>query len=402
MSRIVLAICVLLAWLSCAAAQSLTGLARLVPQNSDVRDTSGGAEVTLGLAQGVPFRVFTLDAPARLVVDFSEVDFSGVRTADLLSAPGRIQNVRFGAYRPGWSRLVADLREPMLPQDVAMKIDPADGSALLTIAMSRVTASAFSDDAGVPEGSTWLPEQAAVTPEQVKPGQFTVVLDPGHGGIDPGAERDGLVEKQLVLEVALKLREQLRREGVNVVMTRERDAFVSLEARTAIAHQAEGSLFISLHADALSQGGASGATVYTLSDKASDEASALLAARHNRSDILAGVDLTGADDQVTSVLLDLARQETEPRSVALAKDVITAMDAAGGPMNRKPWRKAGFSVLKSADIPSVLVELGFLSDERDRKNLANKEWRQRMTVALAQAILNWRDGDAARSQLVRQ
>jgi len=283
-----------------------------------------------------------------------------------------------------------------------MRGDAASGAARLKISMALASAEAFEAASGVPDGSNWLPEQTAIAPQAITPGQFSVVLDPGHGGIDPGAERDGLVEKELVLEVALALRDQLRRAGVEVIMTRDADVFVSLEGRTAIAHQAKGAVFVSLHADALSNGGASGATVYTLSDEASDAASALLAARHNRSDILAGVDLSGADDEVTRVLLDLARQETEPRSQALAEHLISAMNAAGGPMNRKPWRKAGFSVLKSADIPSVLVELGFLSDARDRKNLADPTWRAGMTVALRDAILAWRDSDAARAQLVRQ
>jgi N-acetylmuramoyl-L-alanine amidase len=187
-----------------------------------------------------------------------------------------------------------------------------------------------------------------------------------------------------------------------VVMTRDDDVFVALESRVAIAHLARADIFISLHADSLSQGGAKGATVYTLSDEASDAATAHLAERHNRSDIIAGADLTGSDDQVAGILLDLARQETEPRSDDLARVLIEGMAAAGGPMNRRPLRRAGFSVLKSADIPSVLVEVGFLSSDRDLKNLRDPIWRSVMINAMADAILNWRDQDAARAPLVRQ
>lgn len=401
MGRIVLTLMAACLWAGAALAQGFTGLARL--EAADIRDGWGGSsELTLDLSQGVPFRVFILGGPPRLVIDFSEVSFDGVSPSDVLARPGNLRAVRFGAFRPGWSRLVADLSGPMLPEDVAMSVDEASGKARLTLRLERADSDAFAAASGTPEGSDWLPEQVSIPPQDFDLDRFSVVLDPGHGGIDPGAEREGLVEKDLVLDVALQLRDQLRRAGVDVVMTRERDVFVSLEGRTAIGHQAKGSLFMSLHADALSQGGASGATVYTLSERASDEASALLAARHNRSDILAGVDLSGADDEVTSVLLDLARQETEPRSAALAGEVIDAMAEAGGPMNRKPWRKAGFSVLKSADIPSVLVELGFLSDARDRRNLANPEWRAGMTAALARGILAWRDADAARAELLRQ
>ncbi len=185
-------------------------------------------------------------------------------------------------------------------------------------------------------------------------------------------------------------------------MTRDEDIFVPLETRVAIAHQAQADIFISLHADNLRQGGAKGATVYVLSKEASDAATAHLAARHNRSDIIAGADLTGSDDEVAGILLDLARQETEPRSLSLANTLIAGMTEAGGPMNRKPLRKAGFSVLKSADIPSVLVEVGFLSSDRDLKNLRDPVWRNTMVTGIAKAILTWRDTDAARAPLVRQ
>jgi N-acetylmuramoyl-L-alanine amidase len=178
--------------------------------------------------------------------------------------------------------------------------------------------------------------------------------------------------------------------------------FVSLDARVSIAHQVGADLFVSLHADALSEGGAHGATIYTLSEEASDTASAHLAARHNRADIIAGADLTGTDDEVARILLDLARQETEPRSRTLAKAFAESMAEAGGPMNSRPLRQAGFSVLKSADIPSVLVEVGFLSSKRDLENLRNPEWRSAMTAAMARAILDWRGYDSEQRKLVRR
>jgi N-acetylmuramoyl-L-alanine amidase len=156
-----------------------------------------------------------------------------------------------------------------------------------------------------------------------------------------------------------------------------------------------------LHADALSEGGAQGATIYTLSDEASDTASAHLAARHNRADIIAGIDLSGLDDEVTQVLLDLARQETDPRSKTLAQAFANSMAEAGGPMNTRPLRQAGFSVLKSADIPSVLVEVGFLSSQRDLENLRDPVWRSGMTQAMARAILDWRQLDAETRALMR-
>lgn len=383
-------------------AQDLSGLARVDAQQSSIEDGwFGKTTLRLALSQGVPFRVFMLDDPARLVIDFREADWSGLTPADLLPEQGRVQAVRFGAFQPGWSRLVADLSEPMVPVDVSLSVPENAGTALLEVVLEQADAADLAARAGAPIDPDWT---TALTepPKAVVPDVFTVVLDPGHGGVDPGAEQEGVAEKDLMLNLARSLREVLVRKGVNVVMTRDGDHFVALEQRVAIAHQAQGDVLISLHADILTLGGAKGATVYTLSKEASDTATAHLAARHNRSDIIAGADLTGSDDQVASVLLDLARQETEPRSRALAEALAEGMAEAGGPMNRRPLRKAGFSVLKSADIPSVLVEVGFLSSKRDLANLRDPVWRAVMVDAIADAIMGWRDADAAIKPLVRQ
>ncbi|WP_370401277.1 N-acetylmuramoyl-L-alanine amidase [Sulfitobacter sp. JB4-11] len=387
-----------------AAAQELSALARVDPDRSGISDGwLGKTTLTVGLSQGVPFRVFLLDAPARLVVDFREADWSGIDPAAVLGDTDRVAAVRFGAFQPGWSRLVADLATPMIPREIGMPVENGSGSAQLQITLQEVTAEEYASAAGAPVDPAWT---AALTKPPPMPdpdeARFTVVLDPGHGGIDPGAEAGGVNEKELMLSFARSLQEALRRSGVEAVLTRNEDVFVALERRVAIAHQAKADVFISLHADNLMQGGAKGATVYTLSDEASDAATAHLAARHNRSDIIAGADLTGSDDQITSVLLDLARQETEPRSATLAQVLIEGMTEAGGPMNRRPLRHAGFSVLKSADIPSVLVEVGFLSSKRDLANLRDPVWRSVMVNAMADAILKWRDLDAARRALVRQ
>ncbi len=387
-----------------AFAQELTALARVDPARSEVSDAwFGKTQVSLGLSQGVPFRVFVLADPARLIVDFREVDFAGVTADMILPEPGRISALRFGAFQPGWSRLVADLAEPMLPRDIAMPVEEASGAALLSITLEGVDVDEFSANAGRPGNSGWGDAKRADLKRRPKAkNSFLVMIDPGHGGVDPGAERDGVAEKDLMLSIARALQDSLRRSGVEAALTREQDVFVALETRVAKAHQANADVFISLHADSLREGGAKGATVYTLSQEASDAATAHLAARHNRSDIIAGVDLTGSDDQVASVLLDLARQETEPRSAALAEVLVSSMAEAGGPMNRRPQREAGFSVLKSADIPSVLVEVGFLSSERDLANLRDPVWRAVMVEGMAKAILDWRDQDAARKPLIRQ
>ena len=394
-----------LIWLTttCAMAQDLSGLARLDPATSGIEDGwFGRTTLTLSLSQGVPFRVFTLDNPARLVADFREVDFAGVVAGDLLADAGRVTAVRFGPFRPGWSRLVLDLAEPMLPTEIGMPVDRDTGRAQLNIAMKAVDADAFSETARAPDDTDWGVQAAAAPPPPAED-RFVVVIDPGHGGIDPGAVRESTTEKELMLSIARDLRDALRRAGgVEVVMTRDEDVFVSLPGRVALAHQVGADAFVSLHADARSQGQARGATVYTLSDEASDAASAQLAAQHDRSDILAGIDLSGADDEVATVLMEIARTETMPRTDTLATALIDAMREAGGPMNKRPRREAGFSVLKSADIPSVLVEVGFLSDARDLANLRDPVWRAVMVEALANGILAWRDTDAATRPLIRQ
>ncbi|MEL6464428.1 MAG: N-acetylmuramoyl-L-alanine amidase [Pseudomonadota bacterium] len=386
-----------------AAAQDLSGLARVdVTESAITDDWRGRTNLSLALSQGVPYRVFSLADPARLVVDFREVDFAGVAPDDLLPEPGRVTSLRFGTFQPGWSRLVLDLDEPMLPRTVSMPVDIASGQATLTITLAPATAEGFASRAGAPANANWG-VQAAAPPPRVADDSFVVVIDPGHGGIDPGAVRDTTTEKELMLDIGLSLRDALRRAGgVEVVLTRDTDRFVSLTGRVALAHQVGADAFISLHADALSQGQARGATVYTLSDEASDAASAQLAAQHDRADILAGVDLSGTDDEVASVLMDLARTETMPRTHTLAAAIIDTLTEAGGPMNRRPKREAAFSVLKSADIPSILVEVGFLSDPRDLANLRDPVWRAVMVEALAAGILQWRDTDLATQPLVRQ
>ena len=387
-----------------AISQELSALARVDPAGSSIEDGwFGRSDITLRLSQGVPYRVFTLDAPARLVVDFREVDFQGLRADALLDGAERIAAARFGAFQPGWSRMVFDLAALMLPREIGMAVEPDTGRATLEIMLKTAEQNEFAAASGAPDDPNWVPAfLSAPAPAPTGEDRFTVVLDPGHGGIDPGAERDGVNENELMLSFGRTLADILRRAGVDVVLTRDEDVFVALQTRVAIAHRVQADLFVSLHADSLSQGEAKGATVYVLSEEASDAATAHLAARHNRSDIIAGADLTGSDDQVAQVLLDLARQETEPRSAALAQALIGAMDAAGGPMNRRPLRKAGFSVLKSADIPSALVEIGFLSSKRDLQNLSDPVWRRGMAEGMARGILAWRVADDARAALVRQ
>lgn len=395
---------VLALWPLGARAQDLSGLARVETGHSLISDAwGGGLRVELALTQGVPYRAYVLDDPRRLVLDFREVDWTGVSRDVLLNAD-RASDVRFGAFRPGWSRMVVDLAGPLVPDSIEMKVDSQSGKARLRVDLREVDAEAFAAGAGAPHDPRWdLPPPAQVAKRLTRgDGPLVVVLDPGHGGIDPGAEREGHSEKDLMLRFARELKEVLVRSGrFQVVLTREDDSFVSLERRIAIAHESGAHVFISLHADALAEGRARGATVHLLRESASDEASQQLAERHDRDDILSGVDLRGQDDEVAGILMDLARQETQPRAERLARQLIKGFKAVKVPVNSRSVRYASFSVLKSADIPSVLLEVGFMSSERDLKNLTNANWRLETAVAIRDSLRKWMDEDTKLKALVR-
>ncbi|MBF9061058.1 N-acetylmuramoyl-L-alanine amidase, partial [Rhodobacterales bacterium HKCCSP123] len=252
------------------------------------------------------------------------------------------------------------------------------------------------------EAATPAPTVAELPPVD-DAGRLVVMLDPGHGGVDPGAVRGDHTEANLVLTFARELRDALRRTGrVEVVLTRDSDLFVPLPTRVTLARAAGADLFVSLHADALAEGVARGATIYTLSETASDAAAEALAEQHDRADLLQGIDLHGADDVVAGVLMDLARLETAPRSVALADTLVDEIGESDLTLHSRPHGEAGFTVLRAADIPSVLLEIGFMSDAQDLENILDPEWRARMQAALVEGILDWADADAARMALVRQ
>ncbi|MDX5401804.1 MAG: N-acetylmuramoyl-L-alanine amidase [Rhodobacterales bacterium] len=393
-----------------AQTPEFSAVARVDGAQSALRQTEGGVTLDLALSQGVPYRVYTLDAagdvPRRLVMDFREVDWQGL-TPEALGQVEAISGLRFGAVRPGWSRMVLDLAQPFVIDQAGLRVDPASGAARLRVSLRPASAEDFAARSGAPRdpGFDLPPPEVIARPGTRRVGEdpLIVVLDPGHGGIDPGAEREGLSEKELMLTFARELQDVLLRDGnFEVVLTRTDDSFVSLDRRVDIAHAAGGQIFISLHADALSEGQAHGATLYLLSDSASDEASAALAERHDRDDLLAGIDLTGQDDEVAGVLMDLARQETQPRAERLAQAMVSGIGGADLPLNSRPIRRAAFSVLKAADIPSVLLEVGFLSSKRDLKNLRDTAWRARMAEAIRDGLSLWVAEDAVLSDLVRQ
>ncbi len=306
---------------------------------------------------------------------------AAVAGADLLAG------LRWGAGRPGWGRIVAELPGPYALSRAALT--GGAGAAAIDLTMTPVAAQDFAprrDDLTALRG---LPQPAQVAPGPAADGPLRVMIDPGHGGFDPGAQVGAISEAALMLGFARELAEALSRAGFQPLLTRGDDRFIPLERRTTAARGAGADLFISLHADMLPQGQAAGATIYVWNPESDDRAARELAVRHDRDDMLAGIDLDGTDDQVARALMDLARRATQPRSEAFARRLSAELARTGVDMHRRPVRGAGFSVLKSPDIPSVLVELGFLSDPGDRGNLFSPEWRAGTADAIARAIGAW-------------
>jgi N-acetylmuramoyl-L-alanine amidase len=380
-----------------AGAQELSALARLDPAASSIVDQGEMVTLTLQLSQPVPWRVRLADDPRRVILDFREVDWTGI--ADMTMTSARLGELRAGSFRPGWSRLVMELQAPLTVMAAEMV---TDAGATVRLQLAPSTPAEFARQSALPEPPEWaLPTAADLPPPAPRgTGPLVVVLDPGHGGIDPGAERDGHTEAELMLTFARELKELLVRDGgFRVVMTREEDVFVPLETRISIAHAAGADVFLSLHADALAEGEAVGATIYTLAEDATDEAARALAERHDRDDLLSGIDLSDHDDLVATVLMDMARTETQPRIDRLALALRQSISGAGLKMHRHPIQQAGFSVLKSPDVPSVLIELGFLSSASDLERLIDPEWRAKMAMAIRDALRVWAAEDAALSDL---
>ncbi|SEH82581.1 N-acetylmuramoyl-L-alanine amidase [Paracoccus alkenifer] len=337
--------------------------------------------LAIGLSQAVPYAVAVIDAPPRLVVDLRDTGIPSARPpgAEPLA-------LRWGPGPQGGARAVLTLPGPMNLETAQMTAGASPALSLRLVPVKPADFRPRRDSLTVLRG---LPEPSATAPAVVAGKRLLVVLDPGHGGIDPGAQVGELSEARLMLDFARELAAVLRERGIEVVLTREDDSFVPLEARTSVARARGADLFISLHADALPAGQAAGAAIYTWDARSNDRAARQLVLLHDRSDMLAGLDLSGTDEDVSRALFDLARLDTQPRSADAARQLVARLDAAGVDMHRVPIRGAAFSVLKSPDIPSVLIELGFLTDPDDRANLLDPGWRSRVAGALADGVVDW-------------
>ena len=376
---------------------SEVSFARLIKENTFAKDRFfGGVEINLQLSQGVPYKIWMDRDPLSLIIDFNVLNFN-VIDLEKINQSKNIKSIEIKELDTEWSRLSFHLADYWAIENTEMSISPQDNSASLSIFLKSISEGIFSltDKPNKDFSSNKI--------SAIENNDFVVVLDPGHGGRDPGAEAGGYRESSLMLELAEAVKESLiRNTDFKVVLTRTEDKFLSLEDRITIASQSDANLFISLHADAVIEGEASGTTVYLLSDKATDKMSAQLASRHDRSEILRGVDLSGLDSQVASVLLDMARQETKPRSEAVASFILKVFKEKITELSSQPLRYAAFSVLKSPDIPSILIEAGFMSTSSDLQNLTTKKWRREFADSLTEAISRWHVRDKENKVLLRE
>ena len=338
----------------------------------------------------VDIRAFTLANPYRVVIDMPQVRFQfPARTGE--SGRGLIKAFRYGLVMQGGSRMVIDLAKPARIDRAFVLESNNDQPARLVLDLTAVDREAFLRAIALENRA---PESGYKRPPAATPGEKAdprplIVLDPGHGGIDNGTRAaSGEQEKSIVLEFSLLLRDHIEKSGkYRVVMTRTDDTFVPLAERVSMARSRQAGLFVSIHADALARGDgdAQGATIYTLSERASDAAAARLAESENGADAIAGLDLSAEPDDVADILFDLARRETKTFSVQFARGLVTEMRNATR-MHKDPMRSAGFRVLKAPDVPSVLVELGYVSNRGDLKSLTSEAWRNRTAASIAKAI----------------
>jgi len=420
-------------WSGAAAEVAAAAMPSSAPIASDAR-LAGDVVHTrfiLDLDQTVSFRAFTLTDPYRVVVDLPEVNF---RVPPGTGAQGRglVKAFRYGLVLPGGSRIVFDLTGPARIVN-SYVLDSANGQPpRLVLELEEIDRASFQQSIGsdalrpelkptiaattpmvpsapvaaiVPSAPPAAPVVAAIprpmpgptpAPPQSQPQASTpavdkrplVVIDPGHGGVDNGTQMGSETEKSLVLGFALALRESLEKSGKSrVLMTRTDDTFIPLADRVSIARSQSASLFVSIHADALprSEGDAQGATIYTLSDKASDAEAQRLADAENRADAIGGVKLADEPTDVADILIDLVQRETRTFSNRFAHLLMSEVKNSMR-LHKHPLKSAGFKVLKAPDVPSVLVEIGYVSNKVDLEHLLSDSWRSKAVASMSQAI----------------
>ena len=367
-----------------AAAAGAFPVANEVRLGGDAKDT----RFVMDLSEKVDLATFTLADPYRLVIDLPQVVFQlPAKTGE--TGRGLIKAFRYGLVMQGGSRIVMDLKGPARVEK-AFVLPPAQGQpARLVIDLAATDREAFLRNMALDRRPAQQSQPRIALPAVPDDPRPLIVIDPGHGGIDTGTKAaSGEQEKVIVLEFATTLRDKLEKSGkYRIAMTRQDDSFVALSERVKFARSLKAALFVSIHADYLprKEGEAHGATVYTLSENASDSEAARLAEAENKADVIAGVDLTAESNAVADILIDLAQRETKAFSHQFAKTLLTELKTATK-LHKIPNKSAGFLVLRAPDVPSVLLELGYVSTKDDLKQLMSASWRERTAEAMTRAI----------------
>lgn len=363
--------------------------APLVAYEARIAGDDARTRIILDFDRKPEFSLHYLTGPARIIVELPETSFGF--PDDQLKARGLFSDIRYGAMGQGHARLVLTSARPvaMVLTDV-QEVEGGKGFRLILDA-AITTDKRFAE---LVAAQSWKTDSTkSVRPvEPAKPGDYLIAVDAGHGGIDTGALgfATKTEEKHVTLDFSRQLVDALnRQEGVKAFLTREKDEFLSLPQRVQLAREARASLFISIHADTVRQKDIRGATVYTISDRASDSLAANLAARENLSDQLAGVAMESEPPEVADILLDLTRRETQVFSINLARSIVESFEGQVNLINN-PHRHAGFRVLQAPDIPSVLLELGFMSNKDDEKLLLDAEWRAKVADLVSNAVRKYR------------
>lgn len=366
---------------------SLPTVAVAVELTGDARK----ARLSFILSRKVEAKAFLLERPDRVIVDLPEVNFH-LPAGSGQKGSGLVASYRYGLFAQGRSRVVIDLAEPALVAKVSSEPQAGNLFVKLVIELAETDRAQYRRAALKPmvNGADLPDAPDASSDSAAEPGdtRTVIALDPGHGGVDYGAvSASGTVEKNVVFAFAQRLKDKLEHTGrYRVLMTRDTDTFISLPDRVKVARQAKAALFLSIHADILNASPTvRGATIYTGSEFATDDEAAQLAEKENRADAVAGVDSRDAPEEVAGILMDLTKRETKAFSGQFARKLVTDLKTVIK-LNKNPHRSAGFRVLKAPDVPSVLIELGYLSSEADDGLLNSEDWRERSTVALARAI----------------
>jgi N-acetylmuramoyl-L-alanine amidase len=374
-------------------------------------DHADQAELSFDLTRPVDAHAFVLAAPDRIVIDLPEVDFridprAGGATLQAhhrrsirdrhhsAGFSGLVASFRFGLFAPGRSRIVINLSGPARIQRVTTETGVGGQQSVLVITLTKSSRTAILAEVRksrrIAAAEAIEPKPAPIPATAASPSDLpVVVVDPGHGGVDSGAIVNGLVEKNVVLAFAKMLAAKLTATGhYKVVMTRDSDVFIPLEGRVRIARNAHAALFVSIHADTIADAASvSGATIYTMSDRASDAEAARTAEKENQADATAGLEegKKAPNRRVSDILFDLTRQETRAYSHVFARTLANYWKVVGR-LNKNPERAAGFIVLTAPDVPSVLLELGYLSNVKDSRSLVSPAWRDETTSKVVAAI----------------